>query len=112
MMEIEILSYQNPDNYALENYGGLFCCDEDLNDEDGVCSNPCDVYMYFCLQSASARDDVPFCTYGSYTTEVLGSGANITFDEGQDLGQEVPNPLIFYGEDWVNDVSARMVHVR
>ena len=112
-MEIEVLSYQNPGNVAVENYGNLFCCDEDLNDADGVCSNPCDVYMYFCLQNVnSARGYLPSCTYGSYTTEVLGSGTNITFDEGQDLGQEVPNPLIFYGEDWVNDVSARMTHFR
>ena len=108
MMEIEVLSYQNPKGFAAGNWGDLFCCDEDLSDADGACSNPCDVYMFFCLQNIVARDNLLYCTYGSYTTEVLGSESNITFKSGENLGQGVPNPLIFYGTDWVNDVSLCM----
>ena len=106
VMEVEVLSYQNPDSVAAGNWGNLFCCDEDLDDTDGECSNPCDVYMFFCLQNFPARDNLLYCTYGSYTTEVVGSGTNITFDVGPNLGQGVPNPLAFYGTDWLNDVSA------
>lgn len=105
MMEAQVLSYQNPTGFAAGNWGKLFCCDQDHNTADGVCSNPCDSYMFFCLQRVLQGSSLLYCTYGSYTTEVVGSEASITFAVGKNLSQGVPNPLVFYGDNWINDVS-------
>ena len=65
------------------------------------CSNKCDNEFEFCLLRPGDSE----CTYGSYLTGVVAfNNDSLTF--GDTIGSNnIPNPLIFNGTQWPNNVS-------
>lgn len=75
------------------------CCD--------ACDNPCDNRFVFCLREFEAplRYTVleeRHCPLGRYSTDVIApDNDNMEFVLGQNLYDEVPNPLVFSGSQWM-----------
>ena len=91
MLEIELLSYNNPNSTRSNGQ----CCDGMMRDNTGSCKDKCDNDFIFCLRGSS--DSV--CTYGSYETGLVAMDDTLIF--GNTIGENtVPNPLIFNGTEW------------
>ena len=100
ILQVGVHHYNNQASIAADN--GFNCCDLD-GISDGQCTNECDNYFIFCLQSVDTLND-NICPYGEYTTGIVG-GDELDFTIGQELSTGVPNPLIFHGNMWPTNVS-------
>ena len=88
------MSYNNPT--SRRNNGQ--CCDGGGTTR---CNNECDNAFVFCL----TRPGAEFCGYGYYQTGLVAeNNDSLTF--GDTIGSNnIPNPLIFSGTQWPNNVS-------
>lgn len=85
---------------AIENFSQNGCCDGPIKGED--CTNECDNFFTFCLQKL-AETGIKSCSYGHYTTNEVG-GDNLSFEIGTTIDNTTPNPLVFTGNDWPDNV--------
>ena len=109
--EVGLISYRNAESKALANINTADqCCDPPPT--AGACRNECDTYFTFCLQSVSERG-LGSCMYGRYeTTEVGGDELSFRRGRGATLDSTAtPNPLVFTGDQWPNDVSTKIIKI-
>ena len=73
-----------------------------------MCSSPCHTFFTVCLthfQRVIPEEPRPKCTFGSYTTEVVG-GNNVDFDSAN-----FKNPIRFQFENVTWPVSNAFVYL-
>ena len=99
IVTVELLSYENPTHYRAQNRG---CCD--------VGCSPCDNRFTFCFSDemstseyenvVRSRPEEAACGCQYATELVEADNDNITFDPGQPINRNTPNPLVFSGHKW------------
>lgn len=95
-------TYRNAESKSLTNsFNDDQCCDPPMNDA-GQCTDECDNYFNFCLQRLN-EIGLESCLYGLYETTEIG-GDDLTFEPGTPLDPSTPNPLVFHGEQWPDNV--------
>ena len=90
----------------MDNINTILCCDSDSL-IDGICTKQCDNYFLICLQDLG-ETDADLCPYGEYETDVLG-GDDLVFEIGEELSPGVPNPLVFHGQQWPENVMQAVI---
>ena len=94
--------YKNSLHYAkqfITNSNINYCCD--------ACGTPCDNRFVFCLRELEAPPSYTVleerhCPLGRYSTDVIDpDNDDMDFILGQNLSNQVPNPLVFTGSQWM-----------
>ncbi len=93
ILKVHVLSYASTTHSKVD---GL-CCDRP--NESGMCYQHCDNNFTFCLRPNGLDSSDTSCPMGTYKTGNISSDM-MEFEDGVDLDEGVPNPLIFTGENW------------
>ena len=97
-VKVKLLTYQNPTHFTAQDEE---CCDTMCDD--------CDNRFTFCFSdnttiaeyadTLASRPEELICNC-QYVTRELEDGDNITFEHGELIDGDTPNPLVFTGERW------------